>query len=153
MIDVGGQRTERKKWIGHFENVDAILYICSLSEFDQKCYEDEITNRMKESLELFASYINSKYFEGSLIYLVLNKQDIFVDKINRGVNLKDTFEDYNGSPKDTEAAKNFIEGMYRDQDQFDRLRGVLYLNALDKDCLKEKLDEIVQDIINAEIEI
>ena len=35
MFDVGGQRSERKKWIHCFEDVTAVLSCVGLSEFDQ----------------------------------------------------------------------------------------------------------------------
>lgn len=35
MFDVGGQRSERKKWIHCFDNVTTILFILALSEYDQ----------------------------------------------------------------------------------------------------------------------
>ncbi len=41
MFDVGGQRNERRKWIHCFDKVDAVVFVASLSEFDQKLYEDE----------------------------------------------------------------------------------------------------------------
>jgi hypothetical protein len=34
VIDVGGQRTERKKWINCFDNVTAVLYCAALSGYD-----------------------------------------------------------------------------------------------------------------------
>ena len=53
VTDVGGQRGERRKWIHCFTEVDAILYVAALSEYDQVLLEDSTKNRMKESLELF----------------------------------------------------------------------------------------------------
>lgn len=41
MFDVGGQRSERKKWIHCFENVTAIVFLVAISEYDQMLYEDE----------------------------------------------------------------------------------------------------------------
>lgn len=41
MFDVGGQRSERKKWIHCFENVMAIFFLVALSEFDQVLIENE----------------------------------------------------------------------------------------------------------------
>jgi hypothetical protein len=41
MFDVGGQRSERKKWIHCFENVTAIVFLVALSEYDQHLYEDD----------------------------------------------------------------------------------------------------------------
>ncbi|KAJ4471747.1 G-protein alpha subunit-domain-containing protein [Lentinula edodes] len=50
LFDVSGQRSERKKWIHCFENVTALVFLVSLSEYDQMLYEDESVNRMQEAL-------------------------------------------------------------------------------------------------------
>ena len=41
LIDVGVQRSERRKWIHCFENVTALVYLVSLSDYDQMLHEDE----------------------------------------------------------------------------------------------------------------
>jgi hypothetical protein len=43
MFDVGGQRSERKKWIHCFENVTAIIFCVALSGYDMVLLEDEET--------------------------------------------------------------------------------------------------------------
>ncbi len=40
MVDVGGQRSERKKWIHCFEGVTAIIFCVALSEYDLVLAED-----------------------------------------------------------------------------------------------------------------
>ena len=40
MFDVGGQRSERKKWIHVFDNVNVILFLVALSGYDQALVED-----------------------------------------------------------------------------------------------------------------
>lgn len=40
MFDVGGQRSERKKWIHCFENVTSIIFCVALSEYDQVLLEE-----------------------------------------------------------------------------------------------------------------
>ena len=105
---------------------------------------------MKESLQLFTEYINSKWFADTLVYLVFNKHDLFINKIQKGSRLVDTFEDYKGPENDAEAAKEFIKETYKDKDTENRLRDVFFVTALDKDNLKERLEQIVSDIISAE---
>jgi hypothetical protein len=41
MFDVGGQRSERKKWIHCFESVTSIIFCTALSEYDQVLLEEK----------------------------------------------------------------------------------------------------------------
>lgn len=41
MFDVGGQRSERKKWIHCFEGVTAIIFCVAMSEYDMVLAEDD----------------------------------------------------------------------------------------------------------------
>ena len=40
MMDIGGQRSERKKWIHYFEGVQCLLFLAALSGYDQSLLED-----------------------------------------------------------------------------------------------------------------
>lgn len=47
MVDVGGQRSERRKWIHCFENVTSIIFLVAISEYDQVLYESKNDVRLK----------------------------------------------------------------------------------------------------------
>jgi len=106
LFDVGGQRSERKKWIHCFENVTALVFLVSLSEYDQMLYEDESVNRMQEALTLFDSICNSRWFVKTSIILFLNKIDLFAEKLPRSP-LGDYFPDYTGG-NNYDAACDFL---------------------------------------------
>ncbi|XP_025425410.1 guanine nucleotide-binding protein G(i) subunit alpha [Sipha flava] len=103
MFDVGGQRSERKKWIHCFEGVTAIIFCVALSGYDLVLAEDEEMNRMIESMKLFDSICNSKWFVDTSIILFLNKKDLFEEKIRRSP-LNSCFPEYTGSNNYEEAA-------------------------------------------------
>ncbi|XP_033761930.1 guanine nucleotide-binding protein G(i) subunit alpha-like [Pecten maximus] len=105
MIDVGGQRSERKKWIHCFQDVTSILFIVALSEYDLTLIEveDEEVNRMGESLRLFDSICNNTWFVKTSMILFLNKKDLFEEKITRSP-LTVCFPDYQGQNTFDQAA-------------------------------------------------
>eukprot|EP00762_Andalucia_godoyi_P007693 ANDGO_07942.mRNA.1 Guanine nucleotide-binding protein subunit alpha len=109
LVDVGGQRSERKKWIHCFAHVTALIFVTSLSEYDQKCYEDNTTLRMKESLLLFDDMCNKQWFADTPIILFLNKTDLFEEKLAQGIDLKVCFPDYNGGLNPAVARKFLAE--------------------------------------------
>lgn len=106
MYDVGGQRSERKKWIHCFENVTAIIFMVAISEYDQKLVEDDTVNRMQEALTLFDSICNSRWFTKTSIILFMNKIDIFKEKIDL-VPIEKYFPDYQGGPDYESACEYF----------------------------------------------
>ncbi|KAK5998366.1 Guanine nucleotide-binding protein alpha-3 subunit [Cladobotryum mycophilum] len=107
MFDVGGQRSERKKWIHCFENVTSIIFCVALSEYDQVLLEESSQNRMMESLLLFDSVVNSRWFMRTSIILFLNKVDIFKQKLSRSP-LANYFPDYQGGNDVNKAAKYLL---------------------------------------------
>ncbi|KAF1811420.1 guanine nucleotide binding protein, alpha subunit [Eremomyces bilateralis CBS 781.70] len=107
MFDVGGQRSERKKWIHCFENVTSIIFCVALSEYDQVLLEESSQNRMMESLVLFDSVVNSRWFMRTSIILFLNKVDLFKQKLAKNP-LGNYFADYSGGTDVNRAAKYLL---------------------------------------------
>jgi len=116
MFDVGGQRNERRKWIHCFDNVDAVVFVAALSEFDQMLFEDETQNRLDEALDLFAQIVNSKWFKETSMILFLNKKDLFEKKLKEKifsdyVNKNDKREPYEG-PNEMQPCADFQKKLF-----------------------------------------
>lgn len=122
MVDVGGQRSERKKWIHCFEDVTSVVFLAALSEYDQVLFEsrDDVRcgssfssealcvsaclmliktlpsqNRLRESLALFETIMSYKWFQESSTILFLNKTDLLEEKITKS-HLGDYFSEFTG---------------------------------------------------------
>ncbi|CAN6628789.1 guanine nucleotide-binding protein alpha-1 subunit [Trichomonascus vanleenenianus] len=116
MFDVGGQRSERRKWIHCFDNVTAVLFVAAANEYDEVLFEDRSVNRMLETLQLFQSICNSRWFQGTPIILFLNKIDVLERKLLRpGSRFTEYFPDYDRDPKDSRQVLAYL------RDQFVRL--------------------------------
>ncbi|PRP82575.1 guanine nucleotide-binding protein alpha-1 subunit [Planoprotostelium fungivorum] len=113
MVDVGGQRSERRKWMHCFQGVSSVLFCVSLSDYDQMLYEDEKTNRMHESLTLFRDVCTSKWFSDTAMVIFFNKKDIFEKKINT-TSLRVCFPSYTGADE-YEEASNFVISEFKSQ--------------------------------------
>ncbi|KAL4648660.1 guanine nucleotide-binding protein G(o) subunit alpha-like [Arapaima gigas] len=113
MYDVGGQRTERRKWISCFEDVWAVLFVVSLSGYDMTLVEDPAVNRLQESLKLFSSICNNVFFRSTSMILFMNKIDLFQEKIlHSGRHLRLYLPQYRGADCDVDSAARFIASMF-----------------------------------------
>uniref|UniRef100_A0A7E4WC98 Guanine nucleotide-binding protein G(s) subunit alpha n=1 Tax=Panagrellus redivivus TaxID=6233 RepID=A0A7E4WC98_PANRE len=84
MVDVGGQRSERKMWIQCFNDVTAIVFVCSSSSYNLALAENPSEKRLKESLALFQSVWTNRFLSNKSVILFLNKQDLLAEKIRAG---------------------------------------------------------------------
>ncbi len=145
-FDVGGQRSERKKWIHCFENVQAIIFLAAISEYDMKLVEDEGVNRMEEAFQLFESIVSSRWFQKTAIILFLNKMDLFEEKIY-DVPIEDFFEDYEGGA-DIESAKEFFKMRFglmmpdENQDSDNQKLFVHYTMATDTQAMNKVMEAV-----------
>jgi len=146
LFDVGGQRNERKKWIHCFSEVTAVLFVAALSAYDMVLYEDEDTNRMEEALNLFDEICNSRWFKKTSMILMLNKRDLFAEKI-RKVPLTVTFPGFKGNPNDYDQCLEYIRHQFEGKRQ-DRAKPI-YTHvccATDKNNMRHVFNA-VKDIV------
>ncbi|KAJ6242452.1 guanine nucleotide-binding protein g(o) subunit alpha [Anaeramoeba flamelloides] len=151
IVDVGGQRSERRKWIHQFDDVTMILYVVAMSEYDQDLYEDETVNRMRESLELFKSTSKNEYFEKTDCSILFNKYDIFQEKILKGISLKKCFDDFDGEV-DVEVSKDFITKKFSSFAENEHRKVYNYFSCgIDTENIKSVFDNIRKIILETHL--
>ncbi|XP_049770667.1 guanine nucleotide-binding protein subunit alpha-11-like isoform X1 [Schistocerca cancellata] len=111
IVDVGGQRTERPKWLHCFENCVAFIFISAISEYNQ--LDERGQNRLSVSLALFSVLLTCSAFRYASVIVFLNKIDVFDEKIMK-YDLCNYFPEYTGPKQDAEAAKNFIADKFQE---------------------------------------
>lgn len=84
LIDTGGQRSERKKWMSLFSTVSATIYVMSLNGFDQNLYEDRGVNRWTEAVDMWRRTTRESALANSILIVFFNKFDLFKEKYLRG---------------------------------------------------------------------
>ncbi|XP_065341957.1 guanine nucleotide-binding protein G(o) subunit alpha-like [Cloeon dipterum] len=113
MFDVGGQRSQRRKWIYCFDDVKAVLFVVALSGYDMTLVEDSTVNRLVESLNLFSQIVNNPFFKDAAFLLFLNKYDLFREKIlYSSRHLRTYFNDFKGPNLDVDRAALFIQDKF-----------------------------------------
>ncbi|KAJ3271582.1 guanine nucleotide-binding protein subunit alpha [Terramyces sp. JEL0728] len=98
MFDVSGLKHHRKQWIPYFDDVAAILYIVSLSSYDQTMVEDPTVNRMVDALVLFDQIVNNPALSKPDIILFFNKKDLYEKKVKK-IPINEFFPEYQGFPR------------------------------------------------------
>lgn len=150
LIILGGQRSERKKWIHCFDNVTAVLFVVSMSEYDQVLAEDHRVNRMVESLKLFEETVNGAHLCKKPFIIFFNKRDLFEEKILRK-SIHCAFPDYKGEPYSVHDSSDFIVEKYLSQSKADAGKRAMYphlVTATDTQLVKFVFSGVAEIILN-----
>ena len=132
-----------------FDSVDAVVFVVAMSEYDQVLSEDESVNRMKESLKLFSTICNIKWFLKASMLLFLNKKDVFEEKILYSP-ITQCFPDYTGAAADDKyEASNYIWKQFASQNTSNRGLYFHFTNAKDTQNINIVFDVVVDTIINS----
>ncbi|KAF9065084.1 guanine nucleotide binding protein, alpha subunit [Rhodocollybia butyracea] len=136
LLDFGGQRSERKKWVNCFKDAGMVIFVASLDEYEEELFEEPTVNRMSESLTLFDSILNSRWFIDVPMVLFLNRGDLFAQKMSHDSGLPvDLFPDYVGG-NDVNAALQYIMGRYLSCNKAGRPLKIYLTSAVDEVQIK-----------------
>ena len=151
IYDVGGQKGQRKNWIKCFDNVTCVLFVVSIAEYDQVLEEEQTTNRMQDSIQLFGEIVNGKYFLHTPFIIFFNKFDIFLEKIPRR-GIKSYFPDYEGPSDCPKKSLEFLKQKYLNQIEIGNNKRSIYTHtttATDTDLI----ENVFKDVMNAVLKI
>ncbi|ESO96094.1 hypothetical protein LOTGIDRAFT_54202, partial [Lottia gigantea] len=143
VFDVGGQKTDPRKWIHYFDNVSAMIYTVDISCYDNR---DADPNRLMQSLQLFRSVISHQIFEITTIILFLNKTDIFRSKI-RHISLHSTFPEYNGTDFDYKESSRYIQLLFTERNVDSREFYSHFTTATNSSNIRTLFDDVISIVL------
>lgn len=146
LTDVGGQRSERGKWKKCFDGTHLVIYLVSLSDYDEVLYEANSENAMREALDCFGRTINGEWFQDKRFIVLFSKEDVLKKKISQSDELVNVFPEYKGGT-DPKLAQEFITGLFFDQNKGDPSRLIpLVVTLTDTESVK-MVDAKIMEII------
>ncbi|KAL8687079.1 MAG: hypothetical protein Q9224_005258, partial [Gallowayella concinna] len=147
MIDVGGSRVMRKKWLHCMKGLDYVIYVADLNGYCQNLEEDPNMNQMLESLLAFEDITASPHVRSTPIFLFLNKADLFERNIVHHP-ISKAFPDYTGGVDYWKACRYMAESFVR-RDQ--RPPGKLHcyvVDSLDTTAFQNAWQKVQEKIIH-----
>ncbi|KAH6668444.1 guanine nucleotide regulatory protein [Halenospora varia] len=106
IVDISGQGSKVHKWMHSFENVTSIMFSVDLCTYDHILPENSTTTKLQETLLLFASIVNSRFFKRTSIILFFCNVKRFEEKMHHSP-LSNYFLDYTGG-NDVNRATKFL---------------------------------------------
>lgn len=155
LVDVGGQKCERSKWQKCFQGVDYLIFVVSLSDFDQFMFEDDTMKRTQDSITLFQNTANSPVFAQKPIFLVLNKTDVFEKKLKEFPDqFKETYPDFDGDTSNVEACIEHVKSRFLRELSPDRNTTTAWVEtvktcAMNQQSVRNLFQNIAKKIVSA----
>jgi len=145
LIDMGGQKSERRKWQFGLRGSTGVIFCIALDEFDRES-ETEGVSVIEEATDLFKQVATTSLQEGDdkTVFLFLNKKDLFFIKLRK---MEKTFKDYKGG-KDYSAALEYIKDKFLSKLD-DRIKKKIHVHescALDKGNVKKIFDRVMRTV-------
>ncbi|XP_032220508.1 guanine nucleotide-binding protein G(o) subunit alpha [Nematostella vectensis] len=145
VIDVGGQKNQRKKWIHFFDGVTAVVFFASLSSYDEQLEEEEDTNAMLDSLDLFEEITHCEFLANTQFILFLNKLDLFNKKLSKS-DLSNCFPEFKGGT-DPGKALEYVKEQFMSRKPADKHIYVHVTCATETDPMKPVLEDVFEILV------
>ena len=141
--DVSGLKHHRKAWLPFFDNVSGVLFVVSLSCYNQTLVEEPSKNRMRDSIELFKSIATNPILENSNFLLFFNKADLYERKIAKR-DFRDYFPDFKGKDGSRTDAYEYLKMKFQQG-----IKDSLKLVAIHKTCCTDTnmIEKIIKSVV------
>eukprot|EP01083_Nonionella_stella_P110940 325027_1 len=154
IVDVGGGRSERKKYLSSASTADGfdmMVFVVALNEYNKTCFEDSSSNRLHESLSLFRRLCEDDNWNALRRIIILNKYDLFQETIV-DTPITVCFDDFptnDKSPYDEEHVIAFIQSKFEECSKLEE--HFIRANALDAENLEMVFEPIMKGLVHSKL--
>lgn len=128
-FDVGGTRSERRKWPHEYLDVNSVIFTLDVSCYDQVLVEDAGINRMAEQLAVWGSLVQSKCFATTNFIVLFTKTDkVTLSKLQASP-FKPLFPDYAGKADSLEDILQYLARCLETASNAWTTRSLIFCNA------------------------
>jgi hypothetical protein len=141
------------EWIHCFNSVNCVMFFVSLVEYAEMCYEDDRTNRLDESLQLFDYIVHSQWFKDIPVILVFNKADMMPETLS-AVPLNQVRNDFSGRQRTCIDAIRYLTDLYMKMYRGNESNKIypIMLSAVDKGLAEKAFTVMKKVVIGSGIE-
>ncbi|KHN78631.1 Guanine nucleotide-binding proteinalpha-14 subunit [Toxocara canis] len=139
IINIGGQKSQCRKWMHLFDDVRVVLFIVDLTAYARKCVDDKTRQELHGVLKQFREVARSNTLWRAFMLLFFNKADLFVELLDL-VPLSDCFPRYSGQKSQCRKWMHL----------FDDVRVVLFivdLTAYARKCVDDKTRQELHGVL------
>ncbi|KAJ3304739.1 hypothetical protein HDV03_002424 [Kappamyces sp. JEL0829] len=150
VLDVSGLSHHRNGWMSYFEDVHSVIFVASLSSYDQMMVEEPDVNRMVDSIVLFEEMVNHKMLKNKFFILFLNKKDLYEQKIRRK-DIVNYFPNYKGKKGSLSQGIKYFEAKFRDQNKFPKEIVTHITCCTDSEIMKVIIQGVLTSIMSGQM--
>uniref|UniRef100_A0AC34F5P9 Uncharacterized protein n=1 Tax=Panagrolaimus sp. ES5 TaxID=591445 RepID=A0AC34F5P9_9BILA len=145
LLDIGGQKVDRRKWATMYDGIDAIFFCSAISEYDQSFEDDDDQSRLMDSLELLEQICNEPKFQNTPIFIFLNETDVLKEKLLT-FPLENHFPEYTGN---TEAeALEFLKAKVKERcTNHPNNLFIEFICAVENETMAKILDKVFKKLL------
>ena len=111
IIDCGGQRSQRRKWLKYFDSATAVVFVSNLDDYWRPAAEGDAPNALMESLEVFEETVNAGALHNCPVLLFLNKTDLLPGALAR-YPFNEYFPDFKGDCLEPKAVIKYVGSLF-----------------------------------------
>lgn len=126
-----------------------LVFVTSFAFYNEALKEDTSKNALLESLDLFENTIKNSIFQNSVITLILNKHDIFYQRV-KDEPITSLFPEYKGSNEEQQAAHYIYQKFLERNDNNQRQIHMHFVSSTDKNNVEKIFNDMRHVTINNE---
>lgn len=114
LVEMGGRSLTSSKLLRYFDNANAVIFIASCADVEQRLVNGKLASGFHETLSVFSVVIKDPFLSKLPVIILFTKLDILLEK-TKHIDFKTIFPEFSGDSSDVDDVKKHICDTFRNK--------------------------------------